>query len=449
MLDQPPPTGGDDAVISLVAVAVCLALSFLFAGSETAITSMGEHRVRKMLEQKLGPKGFFELWLRDHSTVLTALLAGNTLVNILASSLVTTVTLDLAKSGLLPSWLKESFVSICIFALTLMVLIVGEIVPKTLAKTRPEWFLRPFWLVYGFHLGTRWLTAGLTWLSKALVRMLGVDADASGFVVTEEQIEDMVRIGSEEGSIDVSRGDLLKNVFDLWDTPIRAIMTPRTEMVGIPVDAKAEQILEIVRENGYSRYPVFDGGPDHVIGLFFAKQLIEAEAEVRGGTFELRNHLREPIFVPESQKASTLLQTFRSNAVHVAVVVDEHGGTAGIISLEDILEELVGDIYDEFDEFEPMFESIGTDRWRVDATADMRDLATEVRIDLGEEQSYSTVAGYVLHHLGRMPSVGDTFEADGLEVKVLEVDAKKIQSVEVVRRDGKSDEPGDDAASAA
>jgi putative hemolysin len=309
MLDQPPPIGGDEMLVSLVAVVICLGLSFLFAGSETAITSMGEHRVRKLLEQKIGPAAFFELWLRDHSTVLTVLLAGNTLVNILASSLVTSLTMGLERSKSLPSWLGDSIVTISIFILTLFVLVVGEIVPKTLAKTRPEWFLRPFWIIYGFHLMTRWLTGGLTWLSKALVSMLGVDANASGFLVTEEQIEDMVRIGSEEGSIDVSRGDLLRNVFDLWDTPIRAIMTPRTDMVGIPVEANAEQILEIVRENGYSRYPIFDGGPDHVIGLFYAKQLIEAEAEVRNGTFELRNHVREPIFVPESESTSHFCPT--------------------------------------------------------------------------------------------------------------------------------------------
>jgi putative hemolysin len=418
----------------VLAVLVCLALSFLFAGSETAITSMGEHRVRRLLEQKQGPKAFFELWLSDHSSVLTALLAGNTLVNIVASSLVTSLTLDLSVRGVLPVWLRGSIVSIGVFVLTLMVLVAGEIVPKTLAKSRPEWFLRPFWVVYGFHVCTRPLTRGLTWLAKVVVRMLGVDTESSGFLVTEEQIEDMVRIGSEEGSIDIRRGDLLKNVFDLWDTSVRSIMTPRTEMVGLSVDATVDDILALMRENGYSRYPVFDGGPDHVVGIFYAKALIEADFEARNnGGFELRNHLRDALFVPETQKASSLLQTFRSRAIHLAVVVDEHGGTAGVVTLEDVLEELVGDIYDEFDEIDSVVEEVGDGIWHADGSAEMRDIADKARAELPEDAGYSTVAGYVFHHLGRMPEAGDGFVADGMQVTVLAADSKKIQRVEIQR----------------
>ncbi len=433
-MDLPPSALDGDQLWSVVAGLTCLVLSFVFSGSETAITSMGEHKLRRLIDQKVGPTGLFELWQRDHSKVLTSILAGNTLVNMLLSAMVTTLTLQTAPTAAKPSWFSEWIVTLSVVAVTVIVLIVGEIVPKTLAKSHPEWFLRLLWLVHGFHLATRWLTAGLTWFSKTLVRLLGVDTDTSGFVVTEEQIEDMVRIGSEEGSIDVSRGDLLKNVFDLWDTPIRNVMTPRTEVVGIPGTATAEQILTIVKANGYSRYPVFGDGPDDVLGIFYAKQLIEAEGEVRAGRFELRRHVRKPLFVPENQKASTLLQTFRAKAVHVAVVVDEHGGTAGIVSLEDILEELVGDIYDEFDEIEPLIVADGEDRWLVDGAADMRAVAQAVRVsEPDEDQGFSTMAGYVLHHLGRMPSAGDEVMVDGLKIMVLEVDARKIRRVEIVR----------------
>lgn len=447
-MDVPPSPGGDDPLSSVLFIALCLVLSFLFAGSETAITSMGEHRVRRMIEQKQGPQAFFELWLADHSAVLTALLAGNTLVNIVASALVTSLTLDLSQDGTLPSWLRDSVVTIGVFGLTLLVLIIGEIVPKTLAKSRPEWFLRPFWVVYAFHRATSWLTSGLTWLAKATVRLLGVDTEASGFVVTEEQIEDMVRIGSEEGSIDTRRGDLLKNVFDLWDTSVRSIMTPRTEMVGLPIDATVEQILEVMRENGYSRYPVYEGGPDHVVGIFYARALIDAGGVGGEGEFTLQANLRTPLFVPETQKASSLLQTFRAQAVHLAVVVDEHGGTAGVVTLEDVLEELVGDIYDEFDEPDAVLEAIDADTWRVDGSHDMRDVAEAVDIELPEDAGYSTVAGYVFHHLGHMPESGESFTADGLQVTVLEVDAKKVQRVEVKRAPTPGDEPPETLANA-
>jgi putative hemolysin len=433
-LDQPPSPGGDDPLSSILAILVCLLLSFVFAGSETAITSMGEHRVRRLIEQKAGPRGFFELWLSDHSAVLTGLLTGNTLVNIGASAIVTSLTLGLSMSEALPVWMRGSVVSVGVFVLTLLVLVGGEIMPKTLAKNRPEWFLRAFWLVYGFHLATRWLTRGLTWIAKWLVRKLGVETESSGFLVTEEQIEDMVRIGSEEGSIDMRRGDLLKNVFDLWDTSVRAIMTPRTEMVGLSVDATIEDILVLMRENGYSRYPVFDGGPDHVVGVFYAKALMEADFETRNAAgFNLRENLREALFVPETQKASSLLQTFRARAIHLAVVVDEHGGTAGVVTLEDVLEELVGDIYDEYDEIEAVVEEISDGVWHADGSAEMRDIADKARAELPEDAGYSTVAGYVFHHLGRMPEAGDGFVANGMQITVLAADSKKVQRVEIQR----------------
>ena len=415
---------------SIIIVCVCLALSFLFAGSETAITSMGEPRIRRLLEDGIGPKRFLQTWLDDHASILTSLLAGNTLVNIIASAVTTSLTLQLTGNEL-PDGLKQWALSGGIFVLTLLVLVIGEIAPKTLAKSHPTWFLRPFWLVWFFHISTTRVTRGLSWFAKQLISLLGVDTESSGFMVTEEQIEDLVRIGSEEGSIDGSRGNLLQNVFDLWDTSVRSIMTPRTQVVGLEVTASHDEVLTIVRHNGYSRYPVFGASLDDILGVFYAKTLLEENHDAT--TFTLADHLSRGMFVPETQKAAALLTEFQRLKVHMAVVVDEHGGTAGLVSLEDVLEELVGEIYDEHDEVDHPVRAIGTDVWVVDASAELRTVEENIDVELPEETPYSTVGGFVVDLFGKLPSASDSLVWRNLKVTVLDADDKKVLRIELKR----------------
>ena len=420
-----------DALQSLLIIFGCLLLSFLFAGSETAITSMAEPRVRRLLEEGAGPKRFLQTWLDDHASILTSLLAGNTLVNILASAVTTSLTIRLAHDAVIPPQLADWAMSAEVFSLTLLVLVVGEIAPKTLAKSHPTWFLRPFWLVWGFHLATTKLTRGLSWIAKQLIRLLGVDTTASGFLVSEEQIEDMVRIGSEEGSIDTTRGDLLQNVFDLWDTAVRSIMTPRTQVVGLEADATLDEVLAIIRENGYSRYPVFRGSLDEIIGVFYVKTLLDQQLDA--ATFQLTADLSKTRFVPETQKAATLLSEFRRDKVHMAVVVDEHGGTAGLISLEDVLEELVGEIYDEHDEEEQLVARVRPGLWLVDASAELRMVEESIDVELPEETPYSTVGGFVVDLFGKLPKQSEFIRWKDLKITVLAADDKKVLRVQIER----------------
>jgi len=428
----PGSGGSDDPLSTMVAILVCLIFSFLFAGSETAITAMGEHRVRRLLDDGKGPKRFLQAWLDDPSAVLTTLLAGNTLVNIVASALTTSLFMQLGALPDLPSAIASNAVSIGIFGLTMMVLVVGEIAPKTLAKANPEWFLRPFNLIWLFHRSTSWLTRAIAGFAKQLVALLGVDTARGSLLVTEEQIEDMVRLADQEGSIDESRGSILQNVFDLDDTSIRSIMTPRTEMVALSVEKDLAEIIAIVRESGFSRFPVYEGTKDQVIGVFYAKTLFDF-VEDDGRAFALAEHLAEVMWVPDTQKASRLLTDFQARAVHMGVVVDEHGGTAGIVTLEDVLEELVGEIYDEDDEIEQPWESTGPDSWICDASAELRYLEEELELELPESDAYSTIGGFVTEQLGHLPSSGEAITWKLLQITVLEADDKRAHRVEILR----------------
>lgn len=426
----PASGGSDDPFSTAVAILVCLIFSFLFAGSETAITAMGEHRVRRLLDEGKGPKRLLQLWLDDPSSLLTTLLAGNTLVNIIASAMTTSLFLQLGAMDGLPTVLAENTVSFGIFFLTLIILIFGEIAPKTLAKANPEWFLRPFAAVWIFHVTTSWFTRGIARLAKQIVGFLGVDVSRGSVLVTEEQIEDMVRLADQEGSIDESRGSLLQNVFDLDDTSVRSIMTPRTEMVALPIDSTLDETLERIRDCGFSRFLVYEGTKDQVAGVFHAKQLFNFVGR-DAVTFNLRDHLAEPVFVPETQKASRLLADFQARAQHMAIVVDEHGGTSGVVTLEDVLEELVGEIYDEDDEVHTPIEVVDTGRWILNASAELRQLEEAADLELPESESYSTVGGFVTEQLGHVPLAGDRFIHKQLQFNVLEADDKRAQRVEV------------------
>lgn len=440
-MDPASSGGSDDPFSMILAVVACLLFSFLFAGSETAITSMGEHRVRRLIDDKKGPQRLLELWLSDPSSVLTTLLAGNTLANILGSALTTSLFIGMGKPGGALSMLGEYAVSVGVFLLTMVVLVAGEIAPKTLAKSSPEWFLRPLSLVWVFHVMTTWLTVSLSRIAKFLVGLLGVDTERGSFLVTEEQIEDMVRLSSQEGSIDENRGTILQNVFDLDDISVRSIMTPRTDMVALRVDMPLAEVLEKIRSSGLSRFPVYEGTKDEVIGIFYAKKLLDLVA-VDADDFDLSTVLAEAMFVPETQKASRLLTDFQARAVHMGVVVDEHGGTSGIVTLEDVLEELVGEIYDEDDRVENMIEPTGPDSWIVDASTELRLLEDMLDLEWPETDSYSTVGGFCTEQIGHVPQLGETITWRNLQFTVLEADDKRAVRVEVLRlpRDDELDE---------
>jgi CBS domain containing-hemolysin-like protein len=413
--------------------AFSLLAAFVFAGAETAITCMSEMRIRRLLENGTGPRGFLQVWLDDPAKVLTTLLTGNTLALTAASSLATSITLStLAQYKLDPSVTDWALTGVVLLVAVLL-LIVSEIAPKTLGKIHPDWFLTPMRLVWWFHLASRWLTGFTTWVALKIVYALGGKGLQGGFQVTEQQIEDMVRIGSEAGSIDENRGDMLQGVFDLSDRPVRAIMTPRTQIDGLRLGADFDLVMQQVLASHFSRYPVYDTTLDKIVGIFYAKDLLAFCGDPASrGSFVLSEHVKDVRFVPESKKAIELLREFQTHTVHMAVVVDEHGGTSGIVTLEDVLEEVVGEIYDEYDQPEPAVVKLGGLKWRIDAGADAKSVATELNFPLGQDSSvYNTIGGFVVDRFGRVPQTGESLAWEGWKLKVLQADETRLVKLEL------------------
>ena len=410
--------------LDLVVLALSLALSGFFSSAETALTALTEAKARQLIEAHPRRNGSLALWLDRPNRVLTTILIGNNVVNTFTAALATLVCQRFFSSHAL---------SITVGITTIAILIAGEITPKTFAKHNAErvapvamnivvllhWVMFP--VVYLF-----------TWMSKVLVRLSGGEVSRSGPFVTEEDIAFMIDLGQKEGVIEEEEQRLLSSIFEFGDTVVREVMIPRTDISSLPISASLEDVLHTTRTEGHTRMPVYGDSIDDVRGLFHAKELL-AVLPHDTENFSLENHLHDPFFVPEQMKISELLKEFQRRKTHLAIVVDEYGGTAGLISLEDILEEIVGEISDEYDDDRDDLRKIDDDHYVADGKVSIRELAEVLPLELANEIPYETLGGFLIAEKGRMPSRGERLRIQGWLFVIAEVDARRITTVEIER----------------
>jgi CBS domain containing-hemolysin-like protein len=427
------PAQGPGEIIGIVA---CLIASAFFSGAETTLTRISPNRAEHLIESNPGRYGILRLWLQGRKRLLAALLVGNNLVNILASVLAYRLALRF-----LPHFAE----AISVFGLTLVILVFAEITPKSLALQHAERFavpvLRLVWVVEK-------LLFPLAWPLSRIPGLLGgpSGADDGDPVVTEDEIEFHIRRGVDrEVFEEQEQGELLMSAVEFSDTLVKEVMVPRTDIVGVERGISVAEALERVIESGHSRLPVYDGDLDHVVGLLYAKDLlpqVRSGGPPEGETIAVL--IRDAaLIVPETQKLSTLLADMRRLGQHMATVVDEFGGTAGLVTLEDIIEELVGEIRDEFDPDEPLIKELGDGRWLVDARLSLVDFEDATDIVLPDTGDYESVGGFAVAAYGRIPKKGTEISAPGLGLLVVDSDARRVKRLEV-RRTGAppSDEPG-------
>jgi CBS domain containing-hemolysin-like protein len=373
------------------------------------------------------------VWHNNHVGILSTILIGNTLVNITASALATEVA---------ARYFLDAAIPIAIGVTTFVLLFAGEITPKTLARAYSEQLAIPcMYLVLVFHgvfYPVSWvLTNGI----RIMITMMGGRIKQSE-TVTEDDIEYILTLGRRQGSLDRERETLLSSVFEFTDTIAREIMVPRTEMVAVPLDSPYEKVVEVAVESGYSRIPVYDESIDKIVGVFYAKDLITPPAEAEKVGF-LRARMRSPAFIPRTAKISQVFRLFQTEHIHMAIVVDEFGGTEGIVTMEDIIEELFGEIQDEFDTEEERFETLPDGKHLVDARIDIEEVEELLSIDFPEERDYESLGGYLMAQAGEVPAVGWKKEYRGYVFTVTQADVNRVIRIEVdqVRPQEKGDAP--------
>jgi CBS domain containing-hemolysin-like protein len=434
-----------------------LSLGFLLgsafcSGTETALTALGDARARQLHDAGGRRARMLSLWIEHPERVLSTLLIVNTLVNVGAGALAGSIAGDIA--GAHPLWSAASVFAVATAITTIVVLFLGEIVPKTVAKRHPvrlALLAIPLARVLGVVLWP--VSTAATRATSALVGFFG-GAAVKGPTVTGEEIEYLIEMGSREGVLDEVKEELLNSVLEFADRVVREIMIPRTRMAALDREATPEELLRVVRENPYSRMPVYDGSIDNVVGLLLVRDVIPAIAGAPGERVSLAQYLKPPFFVPEQMKISRLLKEMQRRRTHLAIVVDEFGGTSGLVTLEDVIEEIVGEIQDEGDVESAPVKAIGDGVWLADGSVPLHDLeavlndrpegdvAEERRsqIRFPEEGDFETLGGFVTANAGRVPPVGAVIAWDGLTFVIRAGDERRVTRVEIART-GASREP--------
>ena len=412
-------------------IVVLLVLSSLYAALETALISLGDMKLRMLIDENPRTPHILLLWRDKTTDVLATILIANNFVNITISALATDVTATLLEHTAYGGW----GIPIAIGMTTLLLLVVGEVVPKTFGKHNPESML-PFlpllqlsyWVCYP-------LMRVLVRLTHGVVTRLGGET-SSNAPVTEEEIEHMVRLGKTEGSMSPIATRLLTGIFEMDDKTAREVMVPRTEVHALPVTASHAEILATVRETGHSRYPIYEDTLDDLVGVLYIKDYFLAMSErKRDDPPDVRELMRTPLIRPWNIGLHDLFADMQKERVHLALIASEYGGVAGIVSVEDIVEEVFGPIYDEHDLAGEAVAAHGDGEWVVQGVVTMSELEQVLGCDFpdDEEDDYETVAGLLMQHAGRVPEAGFTLEYQGFVFEVLAADLTHVRQVRIKR----------------
>jgi CBS domain containing-hemolysin-like protein len=406
----------------LAIIVIALVLAAMAASAETSLTSISRVRLRQLVEQKVPQAIVIDRLHRDPNAYLSTILIVNTVAIIVASSTATLLALHLYRERV-AEWLVS-------LVLSLVVLVACEITPKTLALQRAEKVaLRLAPLVASATLVMRPVVFVLTAVTRLILRLMGGKAQVRGPFVTEEELKMLVSVGEEEGVLEEEEREMIHGIFEMGDMRVREVMVPRTDLVAIEVNEPVEKAVELVTKHGHTRIPVYEGNLDHIVGVLYAKDLLRAV--VRGEQKSLRDIARKPYFTPESNKVQDVLRDLRKNRVHMAIVVDEYGGTAGAVTIEDILEEIVGPIQDEYDiGEEDEIQFISPNEVILDGRVSVDDVNELLKLDIAGDD-YDTIGGYVLNQLGATPKVGATLKLGNAELRVEAVQGTRIKKVRI------------------
>ena len=414
--------------IQIIVLIILLLLSAFFSSAETSLTTINKIKMRSLAEDG-NKRAKLVLKITDNSgKMLSAILIGNNIVNLSASSLATTIAYDLAKNVVGP--IASYAVAIATGILTVLILIFGEITPKTIATIHADKLA----LVYAYPV--RFIMTIVTPISiviNALARVIlflfRIDPSARTDMMTESELRTIVDVSHEDGVIEEEEREMIYNVFDLGDAKAKDVMVPRVNVTFADVESSYEELLNIFREEKYTRLPVFEETTDNVIGTINMKDLLLFDSKKE---FHIRDILREAYFTYEHKSISELLVEMRQASLNIAIVLDEYGETAGLITLEDILEEIVGEIHDEYDENEDeFFKEISKFEYIVEGSMNLDDLND--RIDLGlESEDYDSLGGYIIEHLERLPDEEDEINTpDNIRLVVDSMDKNRVEKVHI------------------
>ena len=439
-------------VLELLVIVILTLLEGFFVSAEIAIISVRRSRLDQLAEDGNNGARRVRRLKDDPGRFLAVAQLGLTVLGFFASAYAA-VNLSIELAGLLRNLpaIGGSADGIALLIVTILLalftIVFGELVPKSIGLAYAERLsivvAGPFEWIARVLSPIVWF---LTRVTATIARLIGVKP-ASEAQMTSEELKLIVERGGEQGILEAEEEQMINAVIELGDRRLHEVMVPRIAMVALPVSATLDEAIDLIVEEGHSRVPVYEESIDEVLGIIYAKDLLpvlKGEADARP---TVRSLLRTPLFVPESMSIDDLLHEFQRRKVHIAIVLDEYGGTAGLLTIEDLLEEIVGEIQDEYDVEEPMIVRLSADEARIDGRVDVDELGEtfDITIPLEDEDEYDTVGGLIFHRLGHVPRPGDEVRLDGLKLTVETTDGRRVGKVLAVRqRDPDDDSAGDE-----
>ena len=441
-----------DPLLELGLIVVLVLLNGIFSSTEIAVVTLRRSRIQQLIDE--GNRGAVRVQrLKSNpGRFLAVIQVGINFLGFLASAFAAVSLVDGAASvfrqfGPLQNAAEGIALVVVTILLTLFTIVFGELVPKQIGLAHAERVAFSTARLMEF-LGTVFgpLVSALTLVTRYVSRLFRADVPAEERISSEE-LRLIIEQGGEQGILEAEEEQMIHAVIELGEQRVHEVMVPRIAMVSLPVDATINDAIDTIVAEGHSRIPAFETTIDEIIGIVYAKDLLPFLKQAAPEPPPLRTLLRPPVFVPESMTVDDLLHELQRRKVHIAIVLDEYGGTAGLVTIEDLIEEIVGEIQDEYDAEEPMIERLSDDEARVDGRAAVDDLTEmfETQVPLEDEDEYDTVGGLIYHRIGGVPKPGDQVSVDGLTLTVESTDGRRVSKVLVVRTRAET-EPEDDEA---
>lgn len=422
----------------LIFLVALLVLSAIFSSAETAFLSINKIRLRNLQEDGDKKADLVLDLLENQNRLISTLLVGNNIVNISSSALATKMATD---------YFGDAGVGIATGIMTLLVLVFGEVVPKNLAAAHAEgWamFIAPFMKVMSVILTP--VVVLLTKLSDTVVRFSKKNKEEDQ-TITEDEFKILVNVGQEEGVFDESETEMINSIMEFDETYVKAIMVPRIDIVAVDVEDSINEVLRLIIDGGHSRIPAYEDSIDNIVGILYAKDIFE-HLDADFNELKVKALIRDAYYIPETKKVSDLLNELRLKKVHMAIILDEYGGTNGLVTIEDLIEEIIGDIQDEYDVEEDLIVMHSDNQLVADARAPIGDVEeafdVELDEDILEDSEADTIGGLAFEHLGGIPEVDDEVTVGRFLIRIVNVSGRRITKVEVTLLPPEEDEDEED-----
>ena len=408
-------------LIQIIFLIVLLIGSAFFSASETALMSLSKIRIRYMQDEGVKGAKLVSSLIENPNKLLSSILVGNNVVNIAATSISTSLFIGL---------MGEKGVALATAVMTVLVLIFGEITPKTIAANNSEkvsllvskpikaiiFILRP--IVWIFNI-----------ITNIIFKLFGITNKGAKSFITEEELKTMVNVSHEEGVLEMEEREIINNVFEFGDMQAKNAMVQRIDMVAIDMEDSYDEIIQVFKTEKLSRMPVYEETIDDIVGILNIKDIIFlSDEEIE--SFDIKNYMREPFFTYEFKKITQLLEEMKLEKSQMAIVVDEYGGTSGLLTIEDLVEVIVGDIEDEYDEEEDEIQVIKEDEYIVDGSTKIGDVNELIGVNL-ESEGFDSIGGFIIGHLSRLPEENEVIEVDNIRFCIESIEKNRIKKIRI------------------